>query len=271
MTVKAVLLAAGLGTRLRPLTDFLPKCLAPVRGRPLLEYWLRLLLESQVSRVLINTHHHADLVAAYVAGSPWSDRIELSHEPVLLGTGGTLLANARFLGAEPFLVAHADNLTSFDLQALLAAHHARPEGTLITMMTFTTLDPQSCGIVTTDDRGVVNGFFEKTPNPPGNRANAAVYLFEPEVLKFIGSLNRTFVDLSSDVLPRFVGHMATWHNSTYHRDIGTLESLAAGNREFPSIPFTPPSLDPWQSVLARLNAEDRARIDRFMRGTLAGP
>lgn len=270
MTVKAVLLAAGLGTRLRPLTDVLPKCLAPIRGRPLLEYWLRLLFETQVSRVLINTHYHADLVAAYVAGSPWSDRIELSHEPRLLGTGGTLLANVPFLDGGPFLVAHADNLTSFHLQAFLAAHRARPEGTLITMMTFTTPDPQSCGIVTTDDRGVVNGFFEKVRNPPGNRANAAVYVFQPEVLEFIRSLSKTFVDLSSEVLPKFVGRMATWHNSTYHRDIGTLEGLAAGNREFPSIPFTPPSPDPWQSVLARLTAENRALIARFMQGAVAG-
>lgn len=270
MMVKAVLLAAGLGTRLRPLTNFLPKCLVPVRGRPLLEYWLRLLFEARVARVLINTHHRADLVSAYVAGSPWSDRIALSHEPTLLGTGGTLLANAPFLQEGPFLVAHADNLTSFDLEAFVAAHHARPEGTVITMMTFTTEVPQSCGIVTTDDRGVVSAFFEKTRNPPGNRANAAVYVLQPEVLEFIRGLNKTFVDLSLDVLPEFVGRMSTWHNSTYHRDIGTLESLAAGNREFAAATFFPPSPDPWESVLARLTAGERASIARLTQGTVGG-
>src|SRR5262245_10195117 len=120
--MRALLLAAGLGSRLRPITDTIPKCLVPIHGRPLLDYWLDLLLDAGVERALINTHHHARAVEAHLGRSPWRDRIEIAYEPVLLGTGGTLVANRAFFGPHPLLLAHADNLTDFDVAALLAAH-----------------------------------------------------------------------------------------------------------------------------------------------------
>src|SRR5258708_5794750 len=125
----AVLLAAGLGTRLKPLTDLLPKCLAPIRGRPLLEYWLRLLFDAGVRRALVNTHHHADLVRRYILSGPWRGRVVLAHEDSLLGTGGTILANGDFIDTEPVIVAHADNLTAFDTTLFIAAHRVRQPGT----------------------------------------------------------------------------------------------------------------------------------------------
>ena len=218
--------------RLRPLTDTVPKCLIPIRGKPLLGYWLELLLGGGVERVLVNTHHLPEPVRMFVAASPWCGRVELVHEDVLLGTGGTVLANRDFFGACAFIVAHVDNLTRFDLAAFIAHHAKRPPGAEITMMTFETDRPQSCGIVELGNRGVVTAFHEKVVNPPSSLANAAAYIFEPTVIDFLTLLGKRVIDLSTEVLPHFLGRIATFHNSVYHRDIGTLESLRLAEAEF---------------------------------------
>jgi mannose-1-phosphate guanylyltransferase len=234
--LRALLLAAGFGTRLRPLTERVPKCLVEIHGRPLLGWWFELLFAAgDVERALVNTHYLPAPVRDFVAASRWRDRIELVHEDVLLGTGGTVLKNRAFFGGEPFLVAHADNLTLFDAAAFLRRHRERPAGAAITMMTFDTDVPGSCGIVEEDAAGRVIAFHEKVEDPPGTRANAAVYLFEPEVISFIAGLGREIVDLSTEVLPHYLGRMCTYHNELYHRDIGTRESLAAAEREFPGL------------------------------------
>ncbi len=231
--MKAVLLAAGLGTRLRPITDTVPKCMVPIQGKPLLGYWLDLLLHGGAfDQVLVNTHYLPDAVRQYVATSPWKPAVRLKHEEQLLGTGGTVLANRDFVAGGAFLLGHADNLTRFDPVAFIAAHASRPAGTELTMMTFDTDAPQTCGIVELDARGVVQAFHEKQPNPPGRRANAAVYIFEPAVVDFIAGLGREVCDISTEVLPHFLGRMHTFHNTDYHRDIGTPESLALAQREY---------------------------------------
>lgn len=243
--MKALLLAAGLGTRLRPLTDTIPKCLVPIAGRPLLGYWFDLLFPDFVEMAVVNTHHLSDQVEGFVAASPWADRLVLAHEPELLGTGGTILANRSHFEDEAFLVIHADNLSIFDVGAFIEAHRRRPRQALITMMTFATDRPQECGIVEMDDEELVRAFHEKIENPPGTRANAAVYIMEPEVISFLDGLDKTVIDLSTEVLPYFLGRMATFHNGLYHRDIGTPESLARAQRDvgdptlFRSIRTTP--------------------------------
>lgn len=234
--MRALLLAAGLGTRLRPLTETVPKCLVPILGKPLLEYWFDLLFPSGLfDRALVNTSYLPDIVRAHMAASPWRDRVDMIHETELLGTGGTVLANADYFGTEAFMVAHADNLTKFDVAAFVQRHRDRPAGTDITMMTFTTDTPQSCGIIECDDRGIVRKFHEKVANPPGNAANAAVYIFEPSVLDFLRGLGRPVIDLSTEVLPHYLGRMCTFHNGVYHRDIGTLDSLAKAQVEYSAI------------------------------------
>lgn len=230
--MRALLLAAGLGMRLRPLTLTVPKCLVPIRGKPLLAYWLDLLLPAGIERVLVNTHYLPDSVRRFAADSPWRGRISLAHEDRLLGTGGTVLANRGFVQDRAFMVAHADNLTRFDVAAFLARHQRRPACALITMMTFRTDAPHTCGIVVEDARGIVTAFHEKVAHPPGDRANAAVYVFEPEVIAFLVGLGKEVIDLSTEVIPAFLGRICTFENSDYHRDIGTPESLRLAEEEF---------------------------------------
>ena len=232
--MRALLLAAGIGSRLRPITETVPKCLVPIHGRPLLDYWLDLLFgRDLIERAVINTHYLVETVEAHVAASPWRDRIDLVHEPELLGTGGTLKANRALYGDDDgVLVAHADNLTDFDVAGFLAAHRSRPDGVALTMLAFRTDDPQSCGILGLNERNLVEAFHEKVPNPPGNLANAAVYIVTSEVIDAAEAIPRAFVDLSTEVIPGFVGRILAVETGGYHRDIGNLESLRRAHLEF---------------------------------------
>lgn len=230
--MKALLLAAGFGTRLRPITNSIPKCLVPIHGKPLLSYWLDLLLEHGIDEICINTHYLSDLVQDFIDSQGLKNKVHLVHEDFLLGTAGTVLNNRQFLQNAPFLLAHADNLTSFDLQAFMQTHFMRKPGVEITMMTFETDNPQSCGIVQYNEEQIVTGFYEKVANPPSNYANAAVYILEPSVIDFLDSLNKEIIDFSTEVLPHFLGRMQVFHNADYHRDIGTLESLRLAELEF---------------------------------------
>lgn len=230
--MKALLLAAGLGTRLLPLTRTIPKCLVPIHGKPLMQYWLETLLPESVDEVLINTHYLPESVLDFIEKSPYKSQIKTVHEPELLGTGGTILKNREFFQNQDFFVAHADNLTRFSVEKMLASHRARYKTTEITMMTFETDRPETCGIVQLDDKNIVTGFFEKITNPPSNMANAAVYIFQPSVLDFLASLTAQQIDISIDVIPNYLGRIQTFHNHQYHRDIGSPESLALANLEF---------------------------------------
>ncbi|RTL57742.1 MAG: nucleotidyltransferase family protein [Rhodocyclaceae bacterium] len=262
--MRALLLAAGLGTRLRPLTDHLPKCLVPIHGRPLLDYWLALLLDHGVEEVLINTHYMAPLVLQYLDASTWRSRVKVVHEESLAGTGGTLLENRAFFREETCLVAHADNLTLFDMADFARCHALRAKGVEMTMMVFESDDPGSCGIVELDADGVVQGFHEKVSQPPGNLANAAVYLVEPPVLDMMAGLGKTQIDFSTEVIPRLLGRMGTYCNVRYHRDIGNPRSWMAANRDFPLMPAKAENQQAWDRIMAQNNGELARSIDQFM-------
>lgn len=253
--MRALLLAAGLGTRLQPLTNYLPKCLVPINGRPLLDYWIENLLEQGVNEILINTHYRASLVADYICQSSWKDRVTLIYEEQLLGTAGTALVNRDFFQREAFLIAHADNLTRFDCTEFINAHQCRPAHAALTMMLFETDDPRSCGIVDLDKDGIVQAFHEKVANPPGNLANAAVYIVEPAVVEFMATLGKSEIDFSTEVIPHFIGSISTFLNSSYHRDIGSIKSWTDAQRDF-NMPATRPENGlVWDRLVASLGPD----------------
>ena len=224
--LRALLLAAGLGTRLRPLTLQTPKCLVTIGGEPLLGHWLRQLEEAGCEAVLVNTHYLADQVVAYLAN--WKGRpmaVERVHEPELLGTAGTLAANREFFAGATGLLIHADNAMEGELSGLLAAHDQRPSGCLLTMLTFLSEQPSSCGIVETDGQGVVQGFHEKVVMPPGNCANGALYAFDQPFLDWFCRMDPTINDFSTGVIPRLMGQIYTWPASGAYLDIGTPQAL----------------------------------------------
>jgi mannose-1-phosphate guanylyltransferase len=234
---QALLLSAGLGTRLRPRTLTTPKCLIAVKGVPLLGYWLHQVFSSGIERAIVNTHYFPDQVREYCKASPWADRIDLVHESELLGTAGTLRANAASLrGQGPKLLAHADNLSVFDPEAFYATHADRPSACIGTMMTFLTERPRDCGIVEVDDVGIVRAVHEKVANPPGNLANAAVFVIEDDIIDWVAR-HPLATDFCRDVVPPLAGKWLTFFNGTFHRDIGTEDALARAENDYI---WTPP-------------------------------
>jgi mannose-1-phosphate guanylyltransferase len=155
-------------------------------------------------------------------------------EERLLLTAGTLLKNRTFFKHEEVMLIHADNLTLFDMHAFMERFYTRASNIDITMMTFYTDVPQTCGIVELNVQGEVIAFHEKVKEPPGNLANAAVYILAPTVIDFMASLGKEVLDFSTEVLPHFLGRINTFHNSIYHRDIGNLESLTLAQIEYPA-------------------------------------
>ena len=269
--MRALLLAAGLGTRLRPLTDYLPKCLVPIHGRPLLDYWLETLAAGGIEEILINTHYLAPLVVEFLSESTWARHVKLVHEDRLLGTGGTILKNRGFFENEAFIVAHADNLTLFDVSDFVKCHASRPADTELTMMVFETPDPRSCGIVELDEKGVVQAFHEKVSSPPGNLANAAVYILEPSIVDFMAALGKEAIDFSTEVIPAMMGRISTFPNSSYHRDIGTIASWSQANRDFPVIPPAPQNKRAWNELLKPGGGDLPSIIERLLASAVLVP
>ena len=191
----------------------------------------------------------APMVQKYLNHSTWLPYIKIIHEETLLGTGGTILRNREFFKDETFIVAHADNLTIFDVLDFTSHHAGRPVGTEMTAMVFETPDPCSCGIVELDSEEVVQAFHEKVVSPPGNLANGAVYILEPLVLEWMIGLDKKQVDLSTEVIPHFLGKLFTYQNTLYHRDIGTMKSWIEANDDFPMMPANAKNKKAWLGIL----------------------
>jgi mannose-1-phosphate guanylyltransferase len=228
--MKAFLLAAGIGTRLRPLTDTVPKCLVEIGGLPLLEIWLRQLAAAGVDEVLLNTHHLAGCVERYVADrAAAAPRVTLFHEATLLGSAGTVAANASWLGGDDeFLVIYADNLTDLDVGDLLAYHRAKAAP--MTIALFRSPTPQQCGIAELTADGLIVGFEEKPKAPKSPWANAGLYVAHRSVLSVIP--RQPVADFGFDVLPRLAGRMAGYRFDGFFCDIGTPERLEYARREW---------------------------------------
>ena len=228
--MKALLLSAGFGTRLRPLTLKTPKCLIEVKGKPILEHWLVALEKIGVEKILINTHYKRDMVLNFLKKRrKTKTKIYECFEKKLLGTAGTLLNNRKSLINSEILLIHVDNYTKFNLNRLLSCHKKRPPQCLLTMITFITKNPKSCGIVETDNEGVVTEFFEKVDNPPSNIANGAIYIFDDNLIDYISENIPNAIDFSKDVIPYLIGRIFTCHVEEQFIDIGTPENLRIAN------------------------------------------
>jgi NDP-sugar pyrophosphorylase family protein len=228
---RALVLAAGKGTRLAPLTNNLPKCLVPIAGAPLLDRWHDALTLAKFSNCLINVCDHQELIADRVAcynrqkGTKWS----IATEPTLLGTARTTKLHLKWLDLAPvFLIIYADNVTNLDLAHLMETH--LKGGAPVTMVVFESETPWASGIVELDTKGVVTSFVEKPKVPPTNLANAGILAVSRGALE--GLIGNDDLDLSYHVLPKLVGKMKGYMHFGYHRDIGTTASLAQAEEDF---------------------------------------
>ena len=228
--MRTFLLAAGLGTRLRPLTYNIPKCLVSIKGLPLLGIWLKRLTEANIGPFLINTHYLPEQVEAFIKASPYYEQVTLINEIELKGTAGSLIANLDFFQGEEGLIIHADNYCLADFTAFQRAHINRPPECLMTMMTFRTNNPSSCGIVKLNERGIVSDFYEKVDQPPGNLANGAIYILTPELLKKLGTDYHESKNFSTEIISRFIGQIYSYETSEIFIDIGNEDNYSQANR-----------------------------------------
>ena len=229
--VKAFLLAAGVGSRLRPITDTVPKCMVIFGGQPMLDIWLDAFGRAGVDEVLVNLHHLPDVVRDHVAGRAAPPVVRTVFEPDLLGSAGTLHANRDWVdGEDMFLACYADNLTDFDLRVLIDAHlgHDAPA----TLTVFHSPNPSAGGVVKLDAGGTVTGFTEKPVAPASDLTNAGMYAFHPEVLDEIEGPSPR--DIGFDLLPRLLGRARAVPVEGFFRDIGTVEAYRRAKEEWPS-------------------------------------
>ena len=230
--MKAFLLAAGHGTRLRPLTDTMPKCMVPIRGVSMLDIWLEICEQAGIDEVLINLHAHSEPVRAALQRSRRRVSVRLSEEPVLLGSAGTLVCNRDWVKAEAcFWVLYADVLTNVNLNEMLK-FHLKSESAA-TIGSYRVKDPSRCGVVTFDPNFLVQEFVEKPTHPRSDWVFSGIMIATPMLLDSIPS--RLPVDLGFDVLPRLVGRMKTYPISDYLSDIGTMENYREAQQTWPGL------------------------------------
>lgn len=197
--MKAMVLAAGRGTRLRPLTERTPKPMIPVAGRPVLEHNILLLAKYGIRELVINLSHCPEAVTGHFGdGRAWGVSITYSYEPVLLGTAGAVKKVESFFDST-FLVVYGDNLTTCDLGQMCAFHHEKAG--VGTIALFHRSDPMASGIVGIDKDDRIIRFLEKpTPQQVFSRwVNAGLLVLEPEVLPYIPADRPS--DFGQDVLP----------------------------------------------------------------------
>lgn len=229
--MKAILLAAGLGSRLKPLTDTIPKCLVPIKGKPLLAYWLDKLIKLGITEILINTHYKAASVEKFISNHEYRKYVTIVHEEELLDTGGTLIKNKEFWKNSTVLVAHADNFTLSTLEGLVNAHRNRSSATEATMLLFESKNPESCGIALINEEFIVTNYYEKIKFPPSNLANGATLIFSPNVYNrfFKPFENQQKLSLCGDILPTMVNQVQGWKVDNEYIDIGTPETYQLAN------------------------------------------
>jgi mannose-1-phosphate guanylyltransferase len=222
--VKAVLLAAGLGTRMRGAFGDVPKILAPFGGRTLLDHQLDYLAGQGVDEVAVNLHHHADAVVEHLGrGTPVPVRVSVEDE--LLGTAGALVPLAPFLD-EPFVLLYGDVVTDLRLADLRERHAG-----IATLACYRSSDLEGKGVLEVDPAGRVTAFVEKGPASGEGLVNAGIQLLDPAVL---GHIRPPFADFGHDVWPAALAAGATITAvpvDAYIRDVGTPEALAEAERD----------------------------------------
>jgi mannose-1-phosphate guanylyltransferase len=224
-------MAAGLGTRLRPLTYDIPKPMVPVANRPIMEHILALLARHDLGEVVANLHWFPDTITErFGDGSDLGIELTYSYEEKLLGTAGGVRNVRDFFGSEPFCVIAADALTDIDLGAVVSEHRER--GWIATLATKRVPNVSEYGVVVTGSDGRVQGFQEK-PDPAealSDLANCMIYVLEPELFDYFPEKEE--VDFALDVFPAllerdvaFGVHVA----DGYWNDVGSLPEYLRGN------------------------------------------
>lgn len=222
--MKAMLLAAGLGTRLKPITFEIPKPMVPVLDRPVMAHILGLLERQGFDQLIANVHHYPDTIKDY-----FGDRLEYRYEEELLGTAGGVLNVADFFGDGPVVIVSGDALTDIDVNALVERHEST-DG-IATLAVKKVADTREYGVAIHDEHGRIQGFQEK-PSPDealSDLANCGIYCFSPEIFDFFPDEPPT--DWADDIFPQLLENDVPFYIhelEEYWNDVGSLEELRQG-------------------------------------------
>jgi NDP-sugar pyrophosphorylase family protein len=228
---RAYIMAAGLGTRLYPLTGLTSKPMVPILNRPVMEHLLRLLHRHGITQAAANLHYHPDKIRDYFGdGSSFGVDLRYNLETELLGTAGGASAFRDFLGGGTFVVVSGDGLTDVDLTAFLAAH--RCSGGIATLAVKQVDDPSLYGVVVHDDSGRITGFQEKPPaaDALSDLCNCGIYAFEPAIFDYVPG--GVFVDWARDVFPALLAGdvpFFRWRLESYWNDVGNIQQYRLSN------------------------------------------
>jgi mannose-1-phosphate guanylyltransferase len=231
--MRAMVMAAGLGTRLRPITYEIPKPMAPVANRPIMEHILRLLRRHGFGEVVANLHWFPEVIRErFGDGSGLGLDLTYSFEEKLLGTAGGVREAADYLraGGDSFLVMAADALTDIDLAALVEAHER--SGQIATLAVKRVPNASEYGVVIAGSDGRVQGFQEK-PDPAealSDLASCMIYAMRPEVFDYFP--DRPSVDWALDVFPALLEHdvpFGVHEIDAYWNDVGAIPEYLQGN------------------------------------------
>jgi mannose-1-phosphate guanylyltransferase len=228
--MKAFLLAGGHGTRLRPLTDSVPKCLVPICGRPLLDIWLDLCARSGITEVLINLHAHSQLIEQHVKRSGAPVNVRIVREDRLLGSAGTLAANRAWAGSErAFWILYSDVLTNTNLSRMSEFHFRHDD--VATLGLYQVPDPSCCGVAIADAAGVITDFEEKPQTPRSSWVFSGLMMADCRLFDLIPS--SVPADIAVHLLPRLLGRMRAYPIAEYLLDIGTLPNYRKAQITWP--------------------------------------
>jgi NDP-sugar pyrophosphorylase family protein len=232
--MKAFILAAGLGTRLRSLGLDVPKVMVPISGKPLLEHHLELFKRQGIREFIVNLHYLPEKITSYFGdGSRFGVSITYSHEPEILGTAGAIKKMESQLRDGTFIVFYGDNLVRVEFAPLLEFHRARRA--LTTVALFASPEPWTGGVVETDSNGRVVRFVEKPDRKQvsTNLISAGILVVEPQVLDEIPA--GKFYDFGKDVFPKLLAEcrpVYAMEPKAYIQDVGTPERLAKARHDF---------------------------------------
>lgn len=230
--MKALLLAAGLGTRLSSISGGKPKPLMEIHGVPLLHILIQKLFSAGVEEIVINTHHLHEQIEEFIESQDYRKQIKLVYEKELLGTAGTLKANIDYLADRDFFVLHGDNFFQDDLKAMIIAHKETSGKVAITMGTFEVDSPANFGTVVVNSESIVTSFYEKNPKSPSLIANSAIYIMKPNTAVEIRNLEVNQIDISLNLIPQFMNRILTTPLTGVFLDIGTPENYRKANEIF---------------------------------------
>lgn len=230
--MKAVIMAGGFGSRLKPLTNDLPKPMVPIINKPIIHYIVELLKSYGINDIAMTLGYKPERIMDYFGdGSEFCCNIEYFVEKIPLGTAGSVKNTQKFIGNENFVVISGDAFTNIDLNEMYELHVASNQ--LATIAVKEVGDPSGFGVVKYSKDCIIRGFIEKPVFSIEKTVNTGIYIFKPEIFDYIPPAK---YDFGKELFPRLIGKMTAYKTNAYWSDIGTLSSYYLTNAEVANHP-----------------------------------